>query len=38
MSLLIIRTVLEGRRPQAELPGLKDYAHQAKYRLIPGLC
>ncbi len=36
-SLLILRTALEDRTLQAELAGYVDYAHQVRYRLIPGI-
>lgn len=35
--VLIIRTTLEDRTLQTELPGYADYARQVHYRLIPGL-
>lgn len=35
--LYIIRTALEDRTLQAELPGYKDYAGRVRYRLIPGV-
>ena len=35
--LLILRTVLEDRTLQAELPGYLDYARQVRYRLLPGI-
>ena len=35
--LLILRTVLEDRTLQAELPGYADYARQVRYRLLPGI-
>ncbi len=35
--LLIIRTALEDRTLQAELPGYKEYARKVRYRLIPGI-
>ncbi len=35
--LLILRTALEDRTLQAELPGYVDYVHQVRYRLIPGI-
>jgi protein-S-isoprenylcysteine O-methyltransferase Ste14 len=35
--LLILRTALEDRTLQAELPGYVDYAHQVRYRLLPGI-
>ncbi len=35
--VLIVRTALEDRTLQAELPGYADYARQVHYRLVPGL-
>jgi len=35
--LLVVRTVLEDRTLQAELPGYKDYARRVRYRLLPGI-
>jgi len=35
--LLILRTALEDRTLQAELPGYMDYARQVRYRLLPGI-
>ena len=35
--LLVIRTILEDRILRLELDGYSDYAHQVRYRLIPGL-
>jgi protein-S-isoprenylcysteine O-methyltransferase Ste14 len=35
--LLILRTALEDRTLQAELPGYADYARQVRYRLVPGI-
>lgn len=35
--VLVIRTVLEDRTLQTELPGYADYARRTPYRLIPGL-
>lgn len=35
--ILLIRTALEDRTLQAELPGYNAYAAQVKYRLIPGV-
>jgi protein-S-isoprenylcysteine O-methyltransferase Ste14 len=35
--LVIIRTSLEDRTLQAELPGYTEYAKQTKYRLLPGV-
>jgi protein-S-isoprenylcysteine O-methyltransferase Ste14 len=37
MIITIIRTVLEDRILQAELPGYQDYARRVRYRLIPGI-
>ena len=34
--LLILRTALEDRTLQAELPGYAEYARRVRYRLIPG--
>ena len=35
--LLILRTVLEDRTLQAELPGYTEYVHRVRYRLVPGV-
>lgn len=35
--LIILRTALEDRTLQAELPGYADYAQQVRYRLLPGV-
>ncbi len=35
--LLVVRTVLEDRTLQAELPGYKEYAQRVRYRLLPGV-
>ena len=35
--LFILRTALEDRTLQAELPGYVDYARQVRYRLFPGI-
>ncbi len=35
--LLILRTALEDRTPQAELAGYSDYADAVRYRLLPGV-
>jgi protein-S-isoprenylcysteine O-methyltransferase Ste14 len=37
LVVVIIRTVLEDRTLQAELPGYREYAQRVKYRLFPGL-
>lgn len=36
-GLLIIRTSLEDRMLQAELPGYTDFVQEVRYRLIPGI-
>jgi protein-S-isoprenylcysteine O-methyltransferase Ste14 len=35
--LCVLRTALEDRTLQAELPGYKDYTQQTRYRLLPGV-
>jgi protein-S-isoprenylcysteine O-methyltransferase Ste14 len=35
--LMVIRTALEDRTLQAELPGYAEYARQTRYRLLPGV-
>jgi protein-S-isoprenylcysteine O-methyltransferase Ste14 len=35
--LLVVRTVLEDRTLQCELPGYKEYAQRVRYRLLPGV-
>ena len=35
--LMILRTILEDRTLQAELPGYPEYAHRVRYRLVPGV-
>jgi protein-S-isoprenylcysteine O-methyltransferase Ste14 len=35
--VLIVRTALEDKTLQAELPGYKDFAGKTKYRLFPGI-
>ncbi len=35
--LMAIRTSLEDRTLQAELPGYRDFVHQVRYRLVPGI-
>lgn len=37
VALYVIRTALEDRTLQAELPGYKEYATRTRYRLIPGI-
>ncbi|MFO0892770.1 MAG: isoprenylcysteine carboxylmethyltransferase family protein [Isosphaeraceae bacterium] len=35
--ILFVRTVLEDRTLQAELPGYREYAQRVRYRLMPGV-
>ncbi len=35
--ILVVRTALEDRMLQEELPGYKEYAGRVRYRLIPGV-
>jgi len=37
IALLVVRTSLEDRLLQAELPGYADFTHRTRYRLVPGL-
>lgn len=37
LIIAVIRTVLEDRTLQEELPGYRDYARRVRYRLFPGL-
>jgi len=37
VALTILRTALEDRTLQEELPGYKDYAQRTRYRLLPGV-
>jgi protein-S-isoprenylcysteine O-methyltransferase Ste14 len=37
LIITVIRTTLEDRTLQAELPGYRDYARRVRYRLIPGI-
>ena len=37
VALFILRTALEDRTLQAELPGYREYAAQTRYRLLPGV-
>lgn len=34
----LVRTMLEDRTLQEELPGYRDYTRRVRYRLIPGIC
>jgi protein-S-isoprenylcysteine O-methyltransferase Ste14 len=35
--MLVVRTVLEDRTLQNELPGYEEYAQRVRYRLLPGV-
>jgi len=37
LIIAVIRTTLEDRTLQDELPGYRDYARRVSYRLIPGI-
>jgi len=37
LIITVIRTVLEDKTLQEELPGYRDYARRVRYRLIPGV-
>lgn len=37
VGILVVRTALEDRTLQDELPGYKDYAARTRYRLLPGI-
>jgi protein-S-isoprenylcysteine O-methyltransferase Ste14 len=37
IALYVVRTALEDRTLQAELPGYRDYAQRVRYRLLPGV-
>lgn len=37
LIIMVIRTALEDKTLQEELPGYKDYARRVRYRLIPGI-
>jgi len=37
MGLVILRTYLEDKTLQAELPGYKEYAQKTRYRMVPGV-
>ena len=36
-AVLVLRTSLEDKTLQAELPGYKEFTHKARYRLFPGI-
>jgi protein-S-isoprenylcysteine O-methyltransferase Ste14 len=37
LVIAIVRTALEDRTLQEELPGYREYAHRVRYRLFPGI-
>ena len=37
LIIIVVRTTLEDRTLQEELPGYKDYARRVRYRLFPGI-
>ncbi len=37
VGMIVIRTALEDRFLQAELPGHREYVGQVRYRLVPGV-
>ena len=37
VAVAVVRTVLEDRTLQEELPGYRDYARRVPYRLVPGV-
>ena len=37
IALYVVRTALEDRTLQAELPGYREYAQRVRYRLLPGV-
>jgi len=37
LVIAILRTALEDRTLQKELPGYREYAHRVRYRLFPGI-
>lgn len=36
-ALLVVRTALEDKTLQEELPGYKEYTQKTRYRLLPGV-
>jgi protein-S-isoprenylcysteine O-methyltransferase Ste14 len=36
-AMFVVRTYLEDRTLREELPGYEEYAHQTRYRLLPGV-
>jgi protein-S-isoprenylcysteine O-methyltransferase Ste14 len=37
LVIIVIRTALEDRTLQEELPGYADYARRVRFRLVPGI-
>ena len=37
LIIAVLRTALEDRTLQEELPGYRDFARRVRYRLIPGV-
>ena len=37
VALFVVRTALEDRTLQEELPGYREYARRVRYRLVPGV-
>jgi protein-S-isoprenylcysteine O-methyltransferase Ste14 len=37
IAIFIVRTALEDKTLQAELPGYEEYATRVRYRLVPGV-
>lgn len=37
MGILVLRTALEDKTLQAELPGYKEFTQKTRYRLLPGI-
>jgi protein-S-isoprenylcysteine O-methyltransferase Ste14 len=37
IGTLVLRTALEDKTLQAELPGYKEFARKTRYRLFPGI-
>jgi protein-S-isoprenylcysteine O-methyltransferase Ste14 len=37
LVIVVVRTILEDRTPQQELPGYREYARRVRYRLFPGV-
>ena len=37
MVVMVVRTALEDKTLQAELPGYKEYAQKTRYRILPGV-